>query len=126
MLLSAVMRLVSVLFQLPEEALRLVLLGRGVMHKYVQAASEQTGTPDFMGVVRLFITTLQEYVRGSGTPLSVEIKKHSLWKQYMSKQHITSPKALKRALSLATSRASDIVVPKDNSKRLMRKKTQHS
>lgn len=100
MLLSAVMRLVPGLFRLREEGLRVVLLGRGVMHKYVQAGSDSLGTPDFQATIRLFIASLQEYVKGSSA-LALEIRKHSLWKQFSAKQRISSPKLLKRALSLA-------------------------
>lgn len=69
------------------------------MHKYVQAGGEATGTPDFQAVIRLFLAALQDYVKGSNA-LAVEIRKHSLWKQYATRQRIASPKALKRALSL--------------------------
>lgn len=122
-LLSSVMRLVPVLFTVPEDTMRLVLLGRGVMHKYIQAASEQSGTPDFLAVVRMFIAALQGYVHSSPSTLSQEVKKHSLWKQFTSKQKITSPTVLKRALSLATSRVPTTAA---KSKPLVRKKTQQS
>lgn len=100
LLLSAVMRLVPALFRLQEEGLRVVLLGRGVMHKYVQAGSDSLGTPDFQAAIQQFLTVLQDYVKGS-SGLALEIRKHSLWKQFSARQRILSPKVLKRALSLA-------------------------
>ena len=102
-LLSSILRLTPSLFLLPEPLLRTVLLTRGVMHKFIQAANSDDllrRTPDFQAVIRILMSEMQTLVQGNGA-LAADIRKHSLWKQYLNKQTVIIAPA-KRTISLTS------------------------